>query len=88
MPRRLEFKRDLRQMQVSNEAITYINSRKNSRNEPYYRVLDRILNEYRSREQSELSETNDRLAQINSIYLDRIHELEAQIKDTGQMKLI
>jgi hypothetical protein len=69
---------------VSDEALKYFKMRKTERGEPLFNVVDRILNEFRHSKEAELIEINERLLMINQIYLNKIHELEAD----GQLKFV
>jgi hypothetical protein len=80
MGRRLQFKRDMRSVQVSDKALEYLKIRKRG-TEPYWRVVDRLLGEYKLKDISEISLARDNLMKVNQIYLDRIHELENKLKE-------
>ena len=88
MAKRREFKEELTQCQVTKECLAYFHRRKRNSAEPLYRVVDRILHEYVTKELAEYAARSDALERINLIYLDRIHHLEEQLKEKEQMKLV
>lgn len=79
MGRKSQFKRDLHSVFLSSEVMEYLRLRKASSNEPFYRVMDRIIYEYRLKDISEMSIMLDNLRKVNEIYLTRIHDCEAKL---------
>lgn len=84
----MEFKRDLRQIQITNDSLIYFHQRKRSFEEPLYRVVERILHEYTTKDIAGYAEKSDHLQRINEAYLDRIHALEKELREKEQTKLI
>jgi hypothetical protein len=80
MGRKLEFNRDLRIMQVSRFAHDFLSNYKSKGEytEPFYRTLDRLIGDYKSRDTFQLHETIRGLQHANQEYLRRIHELESE----------
>lgn len=81
-------KEELTQVQVTKECLIYFHQRKRNAAEPLYRVVDRILHEYVTKELAAYAARADAMEKINVIYLERIHRLEEQIKEREQMKLV
>jgi len=76
-----------KQIQVTEESFNYFHLRKRF-GEPLYSVVDRILHEYVTKDLAGYAAKADGLQKINEVYLARIHELEAKLKEKEQTKLI
>jgi hypothetical protein len=88
LPKKLEFRTDTIQAQISRDSHKYIKSRRRDIDEPIYSVLDRLLNEYKNNEVAKLSETLDKWKVIANAYLQRAIEAENRLKEREQMRLI
>jgi len=88
MPKKLQYRKPVVQIAVSNEFYRYLQSRKIDPNEPIHNIADRILHQHQEKNDMEIAEQNDKLKKINEIYLNRIHELETKLKEKEQTKLI
>lgn len=82
MPRQLVFKRDLRQMQVSKDAHEFLTYYKGGRHgEPFYRTLDRFINQYKNSEIEEWIAKCDNQAKVMKHYREVIDELEIELAE-------
>ena len=88
LPKRLEFKIEKIQEQISISARNYLYTRRKDHTEPLYSILDRIIAEYRMKEVAEISEERDRWRTIAEAYLQRATEAELKLKEREQMKLV
>lgn len=81
MPKKRQFARKpLVQTALSQEFHSFLTRNKSSREEPLYRVGDRIMYLYKMTDKSELQEQSERQAKIIEIYHNRIKELETQLE--------
>jgi hypothetical protein len=82
MPRQLVFKRDLRQMQVSKDAHEFLTYYKGGRHgEPFYRTLDRFINQYKNSDIQEWIAKCDNQAKVMKSYKDARDELEIEVAE-------
>jgi len=88
MPRKLEFKRDLHQAQISSDAREFLLLKKNHSTEPIYRVLDRVLGEYKLKEISTVSDERDKWKLIADAYYKRAVQAEERISELEQVRFI
>jgi hypothetical protein len=84
----LEFKVGTIQEQISQNARDYLFTRRIDHTEPLYRILDRIIGEYRIKEISEISEERDRWKKIAEAYLQRAIDAETKLREREQMKFV
>jgi hypothetical protein len=81
MPKKRQFAREpLVQTALSQEFHAFLTRNKSSREEPLYRVADRVMYLYKATDKAELEEKSQRQAKIIDIYHSRIKELEAQLE--------
>lgn len=88
MPKKLEYKTNTIQEQISINARSYLYVRRKEHTEPLYSVLDRIIGEYRLKEISEISEERDRWKNIAHAYLQRAIEAEERLKEREQTRFV
>jgi hypothetical protein len=88
LPKKLEFKIATIQEQISISARNYLFDRRIDHTEPLYRILDRIIGEYKLSEICMISEERDRWKRISEAMLERAIEAERKLKESKQAVLI